>query len=160
MNATATQEECSGALSPLLAATSLPQRFCFILLTPHLPPPSLTATCQPVKKKENVKTKIDGLLRQSVFCRLLSAHLSLPSPSRAPPPSPEASTSHPPPSQCRVHAGPCEDEDAQLGVGSCEARCVGVRVGVQKVMKSGTRWGGGAGQQTASGFVAVQSGPW
>lgn len=35
-----------------------------------------------------------------------------------------------------------------------------VRVGVQKVMKSGTRWGGGAGQQTASGFVAVRSGPW
>lgn len=97
-------------------------------------------------------------------CSVVSslARLSLPSPSRAPPPSPEASTSHPPPSQCRVRAGPCEDEDedAQLGVGSCEAQCAGVRVGAQKVIKSGTRWGGGAGQQTASGFVVVRSGPW
>lgn len=37
---------------------------------------------------------------------------------------------------------------------------MGARVGVQKAMKSGTRWGGGVGQQTASGFVVVQSGPW
>lgn len=37
---------------------------------------------------------------------------------------------------------------------------MGARVGVQKAMKSGTRLGGGAGQQTASGFVVVLSGPW
>lgn len=37
---------------------------------------------------------------------------------------------------------------------------MGARVGVQKEMKSDTRWGGGVGQQTASGFVVVQSGPW
>lgn len=159
MNAAATQAEGSGALPPLLATTDPVLKVSVPSYWRHTWAP-LSATCRPVEKKENLKTKINGLLRQSVFCRLLSAHLSLPWPWRAPPPSPEASTSHPPPSQCRVRAGPCEDEDAQLGVGSCEERRVGVHAGVQKVMKSGTRWGGGAGQQSASGLVVARSGPW
>lgn len=41
--------------------------------------------------------------------------------------------------------------DAQPEAGPCEVRCVAVRGDVLKAKKSGSRWGGVAGQQAASG---------
>lgn len=130
--------------------------------TPTPVPRGLCHTRQPVEKKENLKTKIDCPPRtvKGSVASFQPISRYLPPRFPPPPPSPEASTSRPPPSQCRVRAGPFEDEDAQLGAGSCEARCAGVRVGVRKVRKSGSRWGGGAGRPTASGFGAARLGPW
>lgn len=73
------------------------------------------------------------------------------------PPSPEASTSHRPPSRCRVHAGPCGAPwDAQLEGGPCGARNVGVHGDEWKVMKIGSRLEGVAGLQVALGPERAQ----
>lgn len=81
--------------------------------------------------------------------------------SYVPPPFPEASTNHLPPSHCTVHAGPCGDpSDAQLEGEPCEAQYVGVRGDVWKAMTIGIHWVGGAERPAESGSAQAQSSQW